>query len=110
MSPESGKIARSQLLIKCLYFFKHTKKDSKLGLSRAAFAKAVNTNRSTGSRWADAGEVLEQCRDIPTLLMGKVYHLAEIHSAPSQYWQLLTELLIEHDWTVKQTEAVVAST
>jgi hypothetical protein len=35
-------------------------------------------------------------------------HLAEIIKAPEQYWVQLGKLLIEKEWSVKQTEAIAA--
>lgn len=91
---------------KCLYFYKHTKKDSKLGLSRAEFAKKLNAHNSTGNRWAYAGEVINESCLEARLLEGKTRALAEIHSTPKIYWQQLTELLIKNEWSVKQTEEI----
>jgi hypothetical protein len=35
-------------------------------------------------------------------LLSKSQHLAAIHKAPEQYWQQLTEMLIEKEWSVKE--------
>lgn len=70
---------------------------------------AENTGKDKGnlSRWKSGALVLQSinCCNVTTVL-DKANHLSHIHKTPSQYWQQLTELLIENEWSVKQTEEI----
>jgi signal recognition particle GTPase len=57
--------------------------------------------------WMEEQSVLEDTLLNPEVNLTK--HLAAIYRCPSQYWQQLTELLIEKDWSVKQTELIVSA-
>ena len=92
---------------KCLYFWKHTQKDSKTGLSRAAFARRLKLGETRGRHLADAGEVAKQSAVNCGLLSGKSSHLAVIHKAPIDDWTWLVQSLLTSEWSVKQTESVV---
>ena len=92
---------------KCLYFYRHTKKDSKKGFSRTEFARRLGVSKDTGKRWADAGEILEQYLNAATLLNGKTLALALIHKTPQQYWELLINLMVSKCWSYRETEKVV---
>ena len=99
--------------------FLNVVKDSKKGLSRtalvmAATGKSEGAAKNDGQRSGDAGEVIahiiEQSPDIGRLLnpeTNRRYHLSEIKQAPASTWQLLTGLLVENTWSVKDTKAAV---
>lgn len=76
------------------------------GLSK--YAKQIGKHRPTLSEYQNAANVFQivKVSDIRQVLT-KASHLAAINKAPEQYWQQLTELLIEKEWSVKQTEAIV---
>jgi hypothetical protein len=57
----------------------------------------------------DVREVAEQINIDVNLLEGKSTHLSHISKTPTQYWQQLTDLLIEREWSVKQTEVIVSA-
>jgi len=102
----------------CIYVAQNSVKDSKKGLSRTALVTAStgkegNAAETEGRRKGAVGEFLlwleEQSVHVDGLLDPEVNltrHLAAIHKTPSQYWQQLTELLIENEWSVKQTEEI----
>ncbi|MGA0201173.1 MAG: ParB/RepB/Spo0J family partition protein, partial [Prochlorotrichaceae cyanobacterium] len=77
------------------------------GLSE--YARVVGKGKSRLSEYQSAAKVVHalNCSDVGTVL-DKANHLAAIHKAPSQYWQKLTEMLIEKKWSVKETEAIVS--
>jgi site-specific DNA-methyltransferase (adenine-specific) len=78
------------------------------GLSE--YARMVGKAKSTLSECHSAAKLLSRikCSDI-RMLLNKSSHLAEILKAPEQYGQQLTELLIEKEWSVKQTETIVSA-
>lgn len=101
----------------CLYVYLNAVKDSKQGLSRtrlvmAATGKEGNAASIDAKRLGDAGEVIaflmEQSFHVERLLdpeTNRTRHLVEIHQAPPELWPLLTSLLVEHEWSVKDTKA-----
>jgi site-specific DNA-methyltransferase (adenine-specific) len=105
----------------CIYVAQNSVKDSKKGLSRttlitASTGKEGKAAESEGVRKGAVGEFLlwleEQSCNVAGLLDPEVNltsHIYAIHKAPEQYWQQLTELLIEKEWSVKQTEAIVSA-
>jgi site-specific DNA-methyltransferase (adenine-specific) len=76
------------------------------GLSE--YARAVGRSEKRMRVNKDAAIVALNLGDVAELL-DKANHLAAIHKAPEQYWQKLTELLIENEWSVKETEAIVSA-
>jgi len=103
----------------CLYVFQNAVKDSKKGLSRtalvmAATGKGENAANQDGIRRGGSGEVIvyliEQSYINERLLdpeTNRTLHLCEIKAAPSETWQLLTGLLVEFTWSVKDTKSAV---
>lgn len=75
------------------------------GLSE--YASDTGKDKGNLSRWKSGALVLQaiNCCHVTTVL-DKANHLSHIHKTPSQYWQQLTELLIENEWSVKQTEEI----
>ncbi|ANV88864.1 hypothetical protein [Picosynechococcus sp. PCC 7117] len=65
------------------------------GLSE--YAEKVGKSKSKFSEYKNGAEVYEKCSHVGTVsdLLDKARHLSHIHKTPSQYWQQLTELLIE---------------
>lgn len=58
----------------------------------------------------DAGGVLEQCRDVSTLLdpdRNLTHHCAAISALPPEQYAPMLALLLEHGWSVKDTQAAV---
>ena len=76
------------------------------GLSE--YARVVGKSRPRLSEYKDAADIVKTLNvsDVGQVL-DKANHLAAIHKAPDKYWQQLTELLIENEWSVKQTEGIV---
>lgn len=103
----------------CLYVFQNAIKDSKKGLNRtqlvmAATGKEGQAAKNEAQRFSDAGEVvaslIEQSTHVATLLdpdINRRRHLCEIHAANPGLWPLLSSLLIEHEWSVKDCKAAV---
>jgi site-specific DNA-methyltransferase (adenine-specific) len=103
----------------CIYVAQNSVKDSKKGLSRTALITASTGKEGQSAsleakRKGDVGEFLLRLEaesfNVERLLDPEVNltsHLYAIHKAPEQYWQQLTELLIEKEWSVKQTETIV---
>jgi hypothetical protein len=73
------------------------------GLSE--YAREIGRSVSTLHGCKEAAKVIEHINlsDIRKVL-DKANHLSHISKTPPQYWQQLTELLIEKDWSVKQTK------
>ncbi len=94
---------------KCLYFWKHTQKDSKLGFSRTALAKRLGLSEPRGRQLANAGEVAAQSVVDYGLLKGRSTHLNEIRKASKADWPWLISQMLASDWSVKDTEAAVAA-
>lgn len=71
------------------------------------YARQVGKGKSTLSKYLTGAKVLQRikCSDVRTVL-NKVNHLSQISKTPEPYWQTLTELLIDKEWTVKQTEEI----
>jgi site-specific DNA-methyltransferase (adenine-specific) len=78
------------------------------GLSE--YAKTIGKHDNTLRPYRDAAIVINAINltDIRDVL-DKANHIAAIHKSPEQYWQQLTELLIEKEWSVKQTETIVSA-
>lgn len=76
------------------------------GLSE--YARVVGKSDNTLRPYRDAANVVKVLNftDVRGVL-DKANHLAAIHKAPEAEWQQLVELLIERDWSLKQTEAIV---
>lgn len=75
------------------------------GLSE--YARVVGKSKQYFSQCSQAAKVSTQVDGLDVSgILDKAKHLAAIHSTPSQYWQQLTELLIENEWSVKQTEEI----
>jgi site-specific DNA-methyltransferase (adenine-specific) len=105
----------------CIYVAQNSVKGSKTGLSRTALITASTGKEGKAAESesvikGNVGEFLlwceEQSRHVSGLLNPEVNltrHIYAIQKAPDRYWQQLTELLIEKEWSVKQTEAIVAA-
>lgn len=103
----------------CLYVFQNAVKDSKKGLSRtqlvmAATGKEGKAAEHDAKRAGDAGEViahlLEQSPNDGGLLdpdSNRRLHLCEIKQCSPEHWPMLAELLVEHEWSVKDCKAAV---
>lgn len=84
-----------------------------------AYAKDQGIPRKTASDEYKVGELNEELRRTSAEVYERVNqyeantgrslgsHQLAISKAPRQYWQQLTELLIQNEWSVKQTEAIV---
>lgn len=77
------------------------------------YASTVSKDESTIRGWRDAALVAEfagKCGIDSALLIPYSTHLKYVRQVPEpQYWQQLTDLLIENEWSVKETEHVVNS-
>jgi site-specific DNA-methyltransferase (adenine-specific) len=81
------------------------------GLSE--YAREIGKAQSTMSELKNAAQVykvIAQAIGLPvTSLLDKSKHLSHISKTPSQHWQQLTDLLIEKEWSAKQTEVIVSA-
>ena len=72
-------------------------------------ASEIGKSESSIMQWAAGDEVYcslsDTCRTKD--LYEKPSHLYEISKAPQEHWQLLTDLLIKCDWSVKDVQAAV---
>lgn len=99
----------------CLYVYRNAVKDSKKGLSRTALTAAATGRTGKAAidmarALGDAGGVLEQCRDVSTLLdpdRNLTHHCAAISALPTEQYAPMLTLLLEHGWSVKDTQAAV---
>ncbi len=99
----------------CLYVYRNAVKDSKKGLSAADLTKAA-TGKDGQVAWnlagmlRAAGEVLSQTNFEVSLLdpaVNLTRHVASIKALPREYHSPVLELLLEHGWSVKDTQAAV---
>jgi site-specific DNA-methyltransferase (adenine-specific) len=99
----------------CLYVYRNAVKSSKTGLSRAALTAAA-TGKTGG--YADklsfllsgAGQVIEQSYLEVSLLPADrnlTQHCAAIAALPPEQYAPMLALLLEHGWSVKDTQAAV---
>jgi hypothetical protein len=81
------------------------------GLSE--YAREIGKAQSTMSELKNAAQVykvIAQAIGLPVIsLLDKSKHLSHISKTPPQYWQQLTDLLVEREWSVKQTEVIVSA-
>ena len=99
----------------CLYVYRNAVKSSKTGLSRtaltaAATGKTGQSGKDLAKILADAGEVIEQSSVDTTLLPADknlTKHASEIKLLPPEQYAPMLALLLEHGWSVKDTQAAV---
>lgn len=99
----------------CLYVYRNATKASKKGLSRAALTAAAtqktgDSAKTMGRYLSEAGEALEQSEIDFTLLdheRNLTLHCAAINALPSASKRAMLDLLLEHGWSVKDTQAAV---
>ena len=99
----------------CLYVYRNAVKDSKKGLSRtaltaAATGKTGNSATTTAGFLYQSGGVIEQCQIDLTLLSpdrNLTQHCAAISALPPEQYAPMLALLLEHGWSVKDTQAAV---
>ena len=99
----------------CLYVYRNAVKDSKKGLSRtaltaAATGKTGNSAEVLAGRYFKAGQVLAQSELELSLLDSdatQTAHLAAISALPPEQYAPMLALLLEHGWSVKDTQAAV---
>jgi hypothetical protein len=73
------------------------------GLSE--YAREIGKDKGNLTRYKDGATVFQSLNGCNvTTLLSKPQHLSHISKTPPEYWQQLTELLIEKDWSVKQTK------
>lgn len=73
------------------------------------YARVVGKTHGYFSQCQQGAKVVTQVTGFEySDLLNKAKHLAAIHKAPDRYWQQLTELLIEKEWSVKEAEAIVS--
>lgn len=99
----------------CLYVYRNAVKSSKTGLSRTALTMAatgrtgqvaMNLARTLG----DAGSIIEQSNiDVRLLPADRnlTQHCAAISALPPEQYAPMLALLLEHGWSVKDTQAAV---
>ena len=83
------------------------------GKGLKAYAAAIGRSESSVKEWRLAGRVYKELRrtsgevDKSKNLHDKTSHLYEISKAPQHTWQILADLLIKCEWSVKDTQAAV---
>lgn len=75
-----------------------------------AYARATNRSESYLREIRQAAEVFEAIAENARLsahFLDKAKHLSAIHSAPRDLWPALVDAMIQHQWTVQETEQSV---
>lgn len=75
-----------------------------------AYANRLGKSRPYISQVRQAAEVFETLPETRKLTYGfldKAQHLSAIHSAPQDLWPVLVDAMIQHKWTVQETEQAV---
>lgn len=82
-----------------------SKKDG--GLKKYAYE--IGRGKDSVEQWSKAGFVYSSLTETYRLkeLHEKTSHLYEISKAPQHTWQILADLLIKCEWSVKDTQAAV---
>ena len=82
---------------------------AKKGGGIRAYAEAVGKSETSLKQWIGAADVYSSlCKTFYTNeLNEKPSHLYEISKVSSEHWQILTDLLIKCDWSVKDVQAAV---
>lgn len=75
------------------------------GLSE--YAELIGKDQGNVSRLVQAARVAGKVCTDTCLLQDKTQHLAAIHALPADCWQTSVELMLEHGWSVKDTQAAV---
>lgn len=99
----------------CLYVYRNAVKSSKTGLSKTALTMAATGKTGTvaknlASALEDAGMAIEQSHIDVTLLpqdRNLTQHCAAIAALPTDQYAPMLALLLEHGWSVKDTQAAV---
>jgi len=79
---------------------------NKGGLSE--YARVIGKTHQYVTQFSQAAKIATQVAILDiTSLLTKTKHLSVVHKSPERHWQQLVELLVERDWSVKQTEAIV---
>ena len=99
----------------CLYVYRNAVKSSKTGLSKTALTMAATGKTGTvaknlASALEDAGMAIEQSHIDVTLLPADrnlTQHCAAISALPPEQYAPMLALLLEHGWSVKDTQAAV---
>ena len=80
----------------------------KTEMSVSAFAKRLGKSQPYITQVVKAAEVYKLISQLMGFSgTGRVQHLFEIHAAPEPTWATLAALLVEQDWSVKDTKAAV---
>ena len=82
---------------------------TKKGGGVRAYAAEIGKGENSLKEWIAAASVYEVlCRTSGTnAIHDKTTHLYEISKAPQHSWQILADLLIKCDWSVKDTQAAI---
>ena len=82
---------------------------TKKGGGVRAYAAEIGKGEDALKQWIGGADVYGTLCDISRTneLHNKTSHLYEISKAPQHTWQLLADLLIKCDWSVKDTQAAV---
>ena len=81
-----------------------TKKDG--GLKK--YASEIGRGKDSVEQWSKAGFVYLSLTETYRLkeLHNKTSHLYEISKSPAEHWQMLVDLLIKCDWSVKDVQGM----
>jgi hypothetical protein len=80
--------------------------DGKAGGGLQAYASEISKSKTMLTEWTKAAGVYKSVRSSESIV-DKVKHLYEISKADSTHWQMLVDLLIKCDWSVKDVQAAV---
>lgn len=83
------------------------KAQGKRGGGLAGYAEAIGKHKTTVGDFVQAARVFSTCSVDPTSLSSKTAHLSTIHSLPTDHWASMVDLMLEHGWSVKDTQAAV---
>jgi len=83
------------------------KAQGKRGGGLTAYASATGKDESYIRQIRKAAEVFVASGVNSEGLQTKTQHLAAIHALPSEHWQTAVQLMLEHGWSVKDTQAAV---
>ena len=103
---EVSKLERGIHAYNCISKSKGGNGSSGMGLSE--YARLTGVSKQSASEESLAGEVystVRMCGQLNDKPIAK--HLYEISKAPQKTWQILADLLIQCDWSVKDTQAAV---
>jgi DNA modification methylase/ParB-like chromosome segregation protein Spo0J len=77
------------------------------GSGLKSYADEIGKSKDSLGEWVNAAKVYSSLIGTCRQVQDKPRHLYEISKADSEHWQLLTDLLIKCDWSVKDVQSAV---